>query len=320
MSEFSKMDEAEKSKLITDIRDLLKTHNVPAEVKVVHEVVHNMQEENGEHNQTLVVRKEMPQSLKDNVDAFNREVKALTEGKQGVSVAVSCAVTAGSPYQTIEALANAETGETVSLKHNGKAWLVDFWATWCPPCQKPMAHNQEMLEKHKDDKVWQDGVEIIGISIDKDRETLNKHVSAKGWSNVIHYHRDKSNCSDVYSVKGVPHVMLVDKEGTIVFKGHPAGRPDLEDDLTKLANGEKLTGDGIAEKTVEAPGAAAPEFKPEEGFTTEHEVTKLVEQVETFKTTCSGWQKDEEVRNKCKGMMRSFCVIVLQTVYAPDGK
>ena len=41
--------------------------------------------------------------------------------------------------------------------------------------------------------------------------------------------------------------MLVDKEGTIVYKGHPASRPNLEEDLDKLSNGEKLTGEGIVE-------------------------------------------------------------------------
>jgi len=41
--------------------------------------------------------------------------------------------------------------------------LLDLWATWCPPCQAPMAHNQHMLETRKD---WGDKVRIIGLSID----------------------------------------------------------------------------------------------------------------------------------------------------------
>jgi len=67
---------------------------------------------------------------------------------------------------------------------------------------------------------------------------------------VEHYHRHESDCSKVYGVQGVPHVMLIDAEGKIAFKGHPANRPNLEEDLDKLAKGEKLTGEGT--------GSAAP--------------------------------------------------------------
>jgi len=76
--------------------------------------------------------------------------------------------------------------------------FIDFWATWCPPCQKPMAHNQEMLKEHG--ATWGDNLKIIGLSIDKDAETVKNHVTAKGWIDVIHYHRATSNCSDVYKV------------------------------------------------------------------------------------------------------------------------
>jgi putative thioredoxin len=71
--------------------------------------------------------------------------------------------------------------------------LVDFWATWCPPCQKPMAHNQEMLEHHGDR--WGDKVRIVGISIDQAAPAVVKHVQAKKWEKVEHFHRAKSSCS-----------------------------------------------------------------------------------------------------------------------------
>ena len=58
--------------------------------------------------------------------------------------------------------------ETTTIKHEpGQVILLDFWATWCPPCQKPMAHNQEMLEKHAALGDWKN-VRIIGLSRDQD--------------------------------------------------------------------------------------------------------------------------------------------------------
>jgi len=74
--------------------------------------------------------------------------------------------------------------------------FIDFWATWCPPCQGPMAHNQKMLEENKEK--WGGKVKIIGLSIDQDAQTVTNHINSKGWTEPIHYHRAKSNCSDVY--------------------------------------------------------------------------------------------------------------------------
>lgn len=76
--------------------------------------------------------------------------------------------------------------------------MVDFWATWCPPCQRPMQHNQDMLTENA--AKWGDKVKIIGLSIDKDAETVKSHITNKGWTSPIHYWRSKSDCSDVYKV------------------------------------------------------------------------------------------------------------------------
>ena len=71
-----------------------------------------------------------------------------------------------------------------------------------------MQHNVEMLAKKKPE--W-DCVRIVGLCIDKKEDTLKKHVDAKEWGSVEHYWRNESDCSDVYSVKGVPCVMLINK-------------------------------------------------------------------------------------------------------------
>ena len=82
----------------------------------------------------------------------------------------------GDTYQTIEGVQGLKSDDKVDIKHDGQAMLIDFWATWCPPCQGPMKHNQEMLEKRGAD--WEGKVRIIGLSIDQDKNKLNTHLES----------------------------------------------------------------------------------------------------------------------------------------------
>lgn len=99
-----------------------------------------------------------------------KEILAGISPKTAVT-RIECAYTVGAKYDTITEIASVVTEEETTLPHKeGQALLIDFWATWCPPCQKPMAHNQEMLE-HNGAK-WGDKIRICGISIDNDIPTV----------------------------------------------------------------------------------------------------------------------------------------------------
>ena len=71
---------------------------------------------------------------------------------------------------------------------------------------------------------------------------LKNHINAKGWTNVEHYLVGNGSCTaaEEFGVQGIPHVILVDTKGVIVFIGHPAARPNLEGDINKLLNGETI--------------------------------------------------------------------------------
>lgn len=235
----------------------------------------------------LKVTKELPLDMKAKAAEFTEKAKAIYKDTKGVQIKLTCAVGAGDAYDTISKVKKiGEDAETEIVHKEGEVWLLDFWATWCPPCQKPMQHNVDMLAKEKPE--WKDTVRIVGLSIDRDMDTLKKHVDTKAWGSVEHYWRNESDCSDVYSVSGVPCVMLIDKKGKIVYKGHPASR-NLEEDLDNLAAGKVLEGTGIVnEKVSKAPG----EEKPEEGFNEIDDPSAINEEITAFKPVFDEFKND----------------------------
>ena len=139
-------------------------------------------------------------------------------------------VEVGSAMIPLNGVACAKSFDEKNIEHDGTVMLIDFWATWCPPCQKPMKHNDEMIEKHPE---WAGNVRIIGVSIDQDANAVMPHVEKHGYGRVEHYVKAASTCADDYAVRGVPHVVLVGRDGKVVYVGHPAAT-DLESQIAGL--------------------------------------------------------------------------------------
>lgn len=288
------------------LADLLAEHSIPARVTLERETVCNISASSTEDTMTINVSAKLNPDQKDKVDAFNAAVKDKIADIEGCSVQVGVQLGAGCKYETITGVEDVFKGGKCDLEHKeGEVWLLDFWATWCPPCQAPMAHNQKMLEEHG--SKWGDKLRIIGLSIDSGAEVIKNHVNDKKWNSVEHYWRSGSSCSDVYGVRGVPHVMLIDKEGTIVYKGHPAQRSNLVEDFDKLLAGELPEGcTGAA-----AAGGAVAMPKLEGG---DLDIQKVMEEVNTFKSTTSD-TLCKEMKETAKDFQRAFCVMVTSAGY-----
>lgn len=116
-------------------------------------------------------------------------------------------------------------GEPVTKFEKGKVYVVEFWATWCGPCIASMPHMSALQKEFKDK-----GVTIIGVtSQDRNGNTLakaQKMVADKGdtmgytvaWDNE----RETSNAYMRASGQGgIPCAFVVNKEGKVVYIGHP---------------------------------------------------------------------------------------------------
>jgi peroxiredoxin len=105
-------------------------------------------------------------------------------------------------------------GSDVRLSdYKGKVVLLNFWATWCPPCRSEMPSIESLSKKMK----GYDFV-ILAVSIDGfETSRLNSMVSPNHYTFTILHDPDKK-VADVYLISGIPTTFIIDKEGTIVDK------------------------------------------------------------------------------------------------------
>lgn len=90
---------------------------------------------------------------------------------------------------------------------------------------------------------------IVGVSLDFGTpEKVTKHCNAKGWGNIEHYVMPDSTVRAAFGIQGVPHVMLIDKQGQVVFKNHPGYIVNLEKAIDMLLKGETIFGEDKKDK------------------------------------------------------------------------
>ena len=104
-------------------------------------------------------------------------------------------------------------GKAPDLK--GHAAIVEFWATWCPPCRKSIPHLNELNKKYQGK-----GLVIIGVT-DEDKATIEKF--RKGVPMEYNVAIDKGGkLGQQFGISGIPQAFVVGKDGKIVWEGHPA--------------------------------------------------------------------------------------------------
>jgi peroxiredoxin len=132
------------------------------------------------------------------------------------------------PAFTLTALSG---GQTALSQYKGQVVLVNFWATWCGPCQQEMPLLDQMYKKYKPA-----GFTLIGVNVDKEEPAVKELLARKPVSFPVLL--DPANqVSKAYHVEEMPSSVIIDRKGDIryIHRGYrPGDENDYQDRIRQL--------------------------------------------------------------------------------------
>lgn len=114
-----------------------------------------------------------------------------------------------------------------TVSNNGKPFIIDFFATWCKPCQRELDAIAEVYDEWKEET----GVKIITVSIDQAQNVhkVKPLVSNHGWEYEVLLDTNEE-LKRAFGVQMIPFTMIVDGNGQIVYK-HTGYTDGVEEEL-----------------------------------------------------------------------------------------
>jgi len=159
-------------------------------------------------------------------------------------------------------------GKPVDGLQEGTAYVVEFWATWCPPCVTSIPHLTKLQKKHKN-------IVVLGVagSERSGKEPLEAFVKKQGskMAYTVAYDSDRSMFAAWMTPagqNGIPCAFIVDTKGMISWIGNPHDKA-FDAEVAKVAKGSKLPKsakggskeDGEADDAPKTDGKAGDEPK-----------------------------------------------------------
>jgi thiol-disulfide isomerase/thioredoxin len=121
-----------------------------------------------------------------------------------------------------------------SLKdYRGKVILINFWATWCPPCRREMPSMERLYQKFKGKDFT-----VLAVNQMEDVDQVFTYTGELETPPTFAILFDKgSNVSRAFGVQGLPTTYLIDKKGNIRFRaigGREFDHPEVEKQILQL--------------------------------------------------------------------------------------
>ncbi len=134
-------------------------------------------------------------------------------------------------------------GEKVTLSdHEGSDVVVlDFWATWCPPCKKAMPHLEAISEDYSDKSVT-----VYAVNQNEGKKKIRNFLEQRELSLTVVLDKQGQIARD-YNVRGIPHTVLIGEQGNVQAT-HSGYNPNMEEVLSRQID-KLLAGENLVEST-----------------------------------------------------------------------
>lgn len=137
------------------------------------------------------------------------------------------------PYEAPEWVLPDAEGNLIKLSdYRGQIVILDFWATWCGPCQSAMPLIDDWMKTK-----MPSGVKVFSINVwEQDIEAAINYMTDNKFGMKLVFGKNETVAD--YGVEGIPYIVVIDQEGMVRFT-EIGFSPDLKQKLTKWVNALK---------------------------------------------------------------------------------
>jgi thiol-disulfide isomerase/thioredoxin len=119
----------------------------------------------------------------------------------------------------------------ISARH-GKVVVVTFWASWCGYCRKELPMLAGLQEA-----AGKDRLEVVAVNFQDDRDVYRALLRKLKGVQLTMTHDATGRIGDAYGVKGIPHLLVIGRNGRVAFKATGYGEESIQEILDAV-NGE----------------------------------------------------------------------------------